>query len=91
MSRNWRRKHKIWYGQKRARNAGWAPRLGKGGDSYIEWCNKWQNTGHIDAILEALQLHLNEEGLIDFDLWCIDGSNVRASKDAAGARKKTLR
>jgi hypothetical protein len=32
-----------------------------------------------------------EEGLIDFDLWCIDGSNVRASKDAAGARKKTLR
>ena len=52
---------------------------------------RWQSTGHIDAILEALQLHLNEEGLIDFDLWCIDGSNVRASKDAAGARKKTLR
>lgn len=51
---------------------------------------RWQSTGHIDAILEALQLHLNEEGLIDFDLWCIDGSNVRASKDAAGARKKTL-
>jgi hypothetical protein len=43
----------------------------------------------IDAILEALQLKLNEEGLIDFDLWCLDGSNVRASKDAAGARKKT--
>ncbi|ABO88629.1 probable transposase [Aeromonas salmonicida subsp. salmonicida A449] len=51
---------------------------------------RWQSTGHIDAILEALQLHLNEAGLIDFDLWCIDGSNVRASKDAAGARKKTL-
>lgn len=31
----------------------------------------------------------DEEGLIDFDLWCLDGSNVRASKDAAGARKKT--
>ena len=43
------------------------------------------------AILEALQLKLNEEGLIDFDLWCLDGSNVRVSKDAAGARKKTLR
>jgi transposase len=52
---------------------------------------RWQSTGRIDAILEALQLHLNEEGLIDFDLWCLDGSNVRASKDAAGARKKTLR
>ena len=52
---------------------------------------RWLSTGPIDAILAALQLHLNEEGLIDFDLWCIDGSNVRASKDAAGARKKTLR
>ncbi|HDO1318976.1 TPA: IS5 family transposase [Aeromonas veronii] len=49
---------------------------------------RWLSTGHIDAILAALQLHLNEEGLIDFDLWCIDGSNVRASKDAAGAPKK---
>ena len=49
------------------------------------------DTGHIDAILAALQLHLNEEGLIDFDLWCIDCSNVRASKDAAGAPKKALR
>ncbi|BEE18821.1 transposase [Aeromonas enteropelogenes] len=50
---------------------------------------RWQDAGRIDAILEALQLKLNEEGLIDFDLWCLDGSNVRASKDAAGARKKT--
>ncbi|AMQ41650.1 transposase [Aeromonas veronii] len=33
---------------------------------------RWLSTGHIDAILAALQLHLNEEGLIDFDLWCID-------------------
>ncbi|WP_182936299.1 IS5 family transposase [Aeromonas caviae] len=49
---------------------------------------RWQDAGRIDAILEALQLKLNEEGLIDFDLWCLDGSNVRASKDAAGARKK---
>jgi hypothetical protein len=51
---------------------------------------RWQDAGRIDAILEALQLKLNEEGLIDFDLWCLDGSNVRASKDAAGARKKHL-
>ncbi len=27
---------------------------------------------------------------VDFDLWSIAGSNVRASKNAAGARKKTL-
>ncbi|WP_447770005.1 IS5 family transposase [Aeromonas veronii] len=49
---------------------------------------RWLSTGRIYAILAALQLHLNKEGLIDFDLWCIDGSNVRASKDAAGAPKK---
>lgn len=44
----------------------------------------------IDAILEALKLRLNEEGVINLDLWCIGGSNVRASKDAAGARKKPV-
>lgn len=52
---------------------------------------RWQSTGRIDAILEALQLHFNEEGLIDIELWRLDSSNVRASKNAAGARKKTRR
>jgi transposase len=45
-------------------------------------------SGLLDRILETLQLHLNERGLIDFDLWCVDGSSIRASRAAAGASAK---
>lgn len=50
--------------------------------------NCWRRTGVIDRILEKLQLKLDEEGYIDWDLWCVDGSSVRAHKSAAGANKK---
>ena len=42
----------------------------------------------LDRILEALQVRLDEKGLIDFELWCVDGSSIRASRAAAGASKK---
>jgi transposase len=44
--------------------------------------------GMLDAILERLQVRLDEAGRIDWDLWCVDGSSVRASRAAAGAGKK---
>ena len=50
--------------------------------------NSWRREGVIDRILEALQIRLDENGYIDWDLWCVDGSSVRASKAAAGAGKK---
>lgn len=50
--------------------------------------NRWSKDGTFDRILEALQVRLDEQGRIDWDLWCIDGSNIRASKAAAGAGKK---
>ena len=50
--------------------------------------SKLRKSGLLDRILEALQLRLDEKGLIDFDLWCVDGSSVRASRAAAGASKK---
>lgn len=49
---------------------------------------RWQKDGTIDRILEALQIRLDEHGCIDWDLWCIDGTSVRAHKSAAGAGKK---
>lgn len=45
-------------------------------------------SGVLDRILEALQVRLDANGSIDWDLWCIDGSSVRASRAAAGASKK---
>jgi len=49
---------------------------------------RWRRSGLLDRILEALQLGLNERGLIDFDLWCVDGSSIRGSRAAAGASSK---
>ncbi len=48
----------------------------------------WRRTGVFAAIVEALQVKLDAKGLIDWELWCVDGASVRASRAAAGARKK---
>ena len=49
---------------------------------------KWRRTEVFAGIVAALQIKLDRRGLIDWDLWCLDGSNVRASRAAAGADKK---
>ncbi len=51
---------------------------------------KWRREGVFAEIVEALQITLDQDGLIDWDLWCIDGANVRAARAAAGAGKKVL-
>ncbi len=45
-------------------------------------------SGFFDRILERLLLKLNERGLIDFDLWQVDSTTIRAHKSAAGAGLK---
>jgi transposase len=50
--------------------------------------NSWRRRGEFDRILAALQVRLDAEGHIDWDLWCVDGTMVRASRAAAGAGKK---
>jgi transposase len=49
---------------------------------------RWRDNGTFDRLLSALQIRLDREGHIDWDLWCIDGSSVRAARAAAGAGKK---
>jgi transposase len=48
----------------------------------------WRRTGVFAAIVESLQIKLDNQGLIDWELWCVDGANVRATRAAAGAEKK---
>lgn len=48
--------------------------------------NRWRADGTLDRILERLHLKLDEQGRIDLDLWCIDATQIRASRAAAGAR-----
>lgn len=50
--------------------------------------NTWRADGTFDRVLQELQIRLDRDGHIDWDLWCIDGSNVRAAHAAAGASKK---
>jgi len=49
--------------------------------------DQWNHDGTLDAILQELQgdVEINQE------LWCIDGTIVRAAKCAAGGGKKTTR
>ena len=49
---------------------------------------KWRKSGVFAGIIEALQIKLDRQGLIDWELWCVDGANVRAARAAAGADKK---
>lgn len=49
---------------------------------------RWQQEGLIDRLLQRLQLKLDQDGRIDWDLWCVDGTNIRASRSAAGVRKR---
>lgn len=52
---------------------------------------KWVRKGLWDQILHGLQVQRQAHGQIDWDLFLIDGSIVRAHKAAAGARKKNSR
>lgn len=56
--------------------------------SVYEYFTAWRATGTYDRILETLQIRLDSEGKIDWNLFCVDGSIVRASRSAAGASKK---
>ncbi len=51
--------------------------------------NRWRKDETFDVILERLRYRLDAQGRIDWELWCVDGSNIRASRSAAGAGKKT--
>jgi transposase len=47
--------------------------------------NRWVKDGTWGRLLEALHVRLDAAGKIDWDLFCVDGSSIRASRDAAGA------
>lgn len=48
----------------------------------------WRRSGVFARIIEVLHIKLDQKGLIDWELWCVDGANVRAARAAAGANKK---
>ena len=51
--------------------------------------NQWSKDGTIEKIAAAIRAELDQDGLVDWSLWCIDGTIVRASRSAAGAQKNS--
>ena len=52
--------------------------------------NKWNSDGTLKEILQRFQAAFADIGEIDNDLWCIDGTIVRAARCAAGGGKKGM-
>jgi transposase len=50
--------------------------------------DKWNSNGTLDTILRRLQAAFVDIGEIDEELWCVDGTIVRAARCAAGGGKK---
>ena len=50
--------------------------------------SKWRQSGVFANVIEKLQVKLDDKGCIDWQLWCVDGASVRATRAAAGADKK---
>jgi len=53
--------------------------------------NAWNANGLLDKILHRLQAARIDAGKIDQNLWCVDGTVVRAHRCAGGGGKKGAR
>ena len=55
------------------------------------WFDRWNSNGTLDKILHRLRASYIDSKQLDQDLWCVDGTVVRAARCAAGGEKKRLR
>ena len=55
--------------------------------SYTRFC-QLRDSGVLDRIVEKLLVLLADADEIDWELWCIDGSSIRAARCAAGGGKR---
>lgn len=53
--------------------------------------DKWNANGILDEVLNRLRAAKVDLGKVDTELWCVDGTNVRAARCASGGGKKGIR
>lgn len=64
-------------------------------DRYGRWetvygrFRRWSEDGLVDRILERLHLSLDDEGQIDWSVFDVDGSSIRAHVSAAGGAESS--
>ena len=52
---------------------------------------KWRAEGKLLTVVEDLQRQLGARRKLDHQLWCVDGSIIRAARCAGGGGKKGIR
>lgn len=52
--------------------------------------DQWNSDGTLDAVLRKLQSAFVDIGEMDSELWCVDGTIVRAARCSSGGGKKTI-
>jgi hypothetical protein len=55
-----------------------------------KWSSQWRRDGTWDKMLEALQIGLDSEGRIDWDLSCVDGTKMAARVPSSSLASWTL-
>ncbi len=79
----------IWLNNTGAKWRDLPEQLGKWRTVY-GWFDRWNNNGTLQHVVDRLtQLVIDQGGLAD-DLWCIDGTILRAHRCAAGGGKKGI-
>lgn len=58
--------------------------------SVYHWFNAWATDGTLDEILDRLVAAHIDVGAIDQELWCVNGTHIRAARCAAGGGKKGI-
>jgi transposase len=57
-------------------------------ETVYTWFDAWTSDGTFDEILDRLKAAMTETEAFDHELWCIDGTVVRAHRCAAGGGKR---
>ena len=52
--------------------------------------DRWNAEGVLDQVLQRLRSARFDTGAVDAELWCVDGTSIRAARCAAGGGKKAL-
>lgn len=53
--------------------------------------DQWNEDGTLDAVLQRLRAAAFEAGTVSEELWCIDGTVIRAARCTTGGGKKGIR
>ena len=52
--------------------------------------DRWRREGTLERLKEVLLSRLNRSGELDWELWCVDGTSVRASRAAVGGGNRGI-